>query len=91
MLLGLRFCNVDLHIHTPASRCFAEPGITPDVIVRHAIAAGMHGIAITDHNTADWVDGVKAAAVDSGLTVFPGVEITVWQALPRFRFQAMRS
>jgi hypothetical protein len=74
---GLRFCNVDLHVHTPASRCFIEPDVTPDAIVEQAIAAGMRAIAITDHNTADWVDDVKAAAAGSELTVFPGVEITV--------------
>jgi energy-coupling factor transporter ATP-binding protein EcfA2 len=37
----------------------------------------MHAIAITDHNTAEWVDRVKASVLGTGLTVFPGVEITV--------------
>jgi PHP family Zn ribbon phosphoesterase len=74
---GLRFCSVDLHVHTPASRCFAEKGVTPETIVEQAIACGMHAIAITDHNTAEWVDRVKAVAADTTLTVFASVEITV--------------
>jgi len=74
---GLRFRNVDLHVHTPASRCFIEPNVTPQDIVNQALAVGMEAIAITDHNSAAWVDNVKAAAQDTGLTVFPGVEITV--------------
>jgi len=74
---GLRFRNVDLHVHTPASRCFIEPEVTPEAIVRQALAVGLEAIAITDHNSAEWVDRVKAAAEGTGLTVFPGVEITV--------------
>jgi predicted metal-dependent phosphoesterase TrpH len=36
----------------------------------------MDGIAITDHNSAAWVDQVQMAAKGSGLVVFPGVEIS---------------
>jgi len=74
---GLRFINVDLHVHTPASKCFIEADVTPDLIVEQSLAAGMQAIGVTDHNTAEWVDCVKAAAVDRDLVVFPGVEITV--------------
>lgn len=74
---GSRFCEVDLHVHTPASHCFREQGVTPQMIVDQAIAAGMHAIAITDHNSAEWVDRIKEAAAGTVLTVFPGVEITV--------------
>jgi len=74
---GLRFRKVDLHVHTPKSDCFIEPGVTPEDIVSQALAVGLEAIAITDHNSAAWVDDVKAAATGTGLTVFPGVEITV--------------
>ncbi|MEA3310272.1 MAG: PHP domain-containing protein [Chloroflexota bacterium] len=74
---GLQFRNVDLHVHTPASRCFIEPDVSPQDIVTQALAVGMDAIAITDHNSAEWVDRVKEAAQDTDLTVFPGVEITV--------------
>jgi len=41
-----------------------------------AISKGLAGIAITDHNTAEWVDEVIEAAKGKPLAVFPGVEIT---------------
>lgn len=74
---GLQFRNVDLHVHTPASRCFIEPDVKAQDIVAQATSVGMEAIAITDHNSAEWVDRVKEAAVGSGLTIFPGTEITV--------------
>ncbi len=77
MSRGLQFRNVDLHVHTPASRCFIEPDVTPQDIVAQAIEVGMKAIAITDHNSAKWIDRIKEAARDTPLTVFPGTEITV--------------
>jgi PHP family Zn ribbon phosphoesterase len=73
---GLRFCAVDLHVHTPASKCFLGT-VTPEEYVAQAIEAGMQAIAITDHNTGDWIDRIKEAASGTSLTVFPGVEISV--------------
>ena len=72
---GLLFKKVDLHIHTQASKCFYGEG-NPDQIVQKAIAAGLDAIAITDHNTAQSVDAVKAVAQGKPLVVFPGVEIS---------------
>jgi len=43
--------RVDLHIHTPASACYAEPNITHLDILRKAEEKGLDIIAITDHNT----------------------------------------
>lgn len=74
---GLRFRNVDLHVHTPASDCFTEPEVTAQDIVCQALDVGLEAIAITDHNSAKWVDCVKTAAEGTDLTVFPGAEITV--------------
>jgi ABC-type dipeptide/oligopeptide/nickel transport system ATPase component len=76
MAPGLNFCAVDLHIHTPASKCFRGT-VTPEEYVAQAIRAGMRAIAITDHNTGDWIDRIKEAAAGTSLTVFPGVEISV--------------
>lgn len=77
MRAGLHFRKVDLHTHTPASDCFLDKTVTPDGFVRAAIGAGLDVVAVTDHNSGSWVDLVKAAAARTGLTVFPGVEITV--------------
>ncbi|MBK8797517.1 MAG: PHP domain-containing protein [Anaerolineales bacterium] len=76
MTPGLKFCAGDLHVHTPASKCFRGT-VTPEAYVAQAIDAGMRAIAITDHNTGDWIDRIKSAAAGTTLTVFPGVEISV--------------
>jgi predicted metal-dependent phosphoesterase TrpH len=73
---GLRFRKLDLHLHTPASRCFGDKSVTAEMIVAEAIQKGLAGIAVTDHNSAAWVDLVKAAAEHSDIVIFPGVEIT---------------
>jgi peptidoglycan hydrolase CwlO-like protein len=78
MPTGLQFRKVDLHVHTPASKCFKDKSITAQDIVHYAInKAGLSAIAITDHNTAQWIDDVKEAAKGTSLTVFPGVEISL--------------
>ena len=40
----------------------------------------LDAIAITDHNSAEWIDIVKEKAKNA-LVVFPGVEITTWEGL----------
>lgn len=77
---GLFFKKFDLHIHTPASKCFYNKNVTPEQIVQKAIQMKLGAIAITDHNTGEWVDEIKIAAEGTNLTVFPGVEITVGDA-----------
>jgi len=77
---GLFFKKFDLHIHTPASKCFYDKNVTPEQIVQKAIQMKLSAIAITDHNTGEWVDKIKIAANKTNLTIFPGVEITVGDA-----------
>ena len=77
---GLFFRKFDLHIHTPASKCFYDKNVTPEQIVQKAIQMKLSAIAITDHNTGEWVDKIKIAANKTNLTIFPGVEITVGDA-----------
>src|SRR5947208_174822 len=72
---GSRFYKVDFHIHTPQSQDYKDKSATAEDIVNAAIAAGLHGIAITDHNDYRFVDSVKQAA-GTALVVFPGVEIS---------------
>jgi hypothetical protein len=73
---GLRFKKLDLHLHTPASKCFGDQSVTAKAIVETALKQGLHGIAVTDHNSGAWVDNIKQAAVGTPLVVFPGVELT---------------
>lgn len=77
---GLKFRKLDLHIHTPASLDFIKPKDIDDdeianSIIDKAIQCDLEGIAITDHNSGEWIDKIKDAAKGK-LTVFPGVEIT---------------
>lgn len=74
-LSGLVYRKLDLHVHTPTSPCFEDKSVTAADIVSQALAAGLDGIAVTDHNSGASVDDVKKAARGTGLTVFPGAEI----------------
>ena len=47
----------------------------PPLIVRRAHELGLGLIAITDHNTAENVAAVQAAAAGSGIVVLPGMEV----------------
>jgi 3',5'-nucleoside bisphosphate phosphatase len=75
--------SADLHVHTALSPC-ADPGMTPEVIVREARRKGLALIAVCDHNSARNARPVQAAAVrlaeadgpGEPLTVLAGIEIT---------------
>ncbi|GGD73369.1 hypothetical protein GCM10011514_41780 [Emticicia aquatilis] len=75
--VGTRWYKCDLHLHTPASLCFKNHNnVTPEQWVQEALDKGLNCVAVTDHNTAEWVDKIKDASKNTTLTVFPGVEIT---------------
>jgi hypothetical protein len=78
MPCGAIWLKADLHVHTPASADYHEKS-TPEDVVRIALDKGLSLIAITDHNTASWCDSVVKAAINTPLTVFPGVEISSHQ------------
>jgi PHP family Zn ribbon phosphoesterase len=73
---GTRWFKCDLHLHTPASKCFEDKTVTAEQWVEKAIEKGLNCVAVTDHNTGEWIDSIKFAAQDKNLFVFPGVEIT---------------
>ena len=75
---GLSYRKLDLHIHTPASYDYKKENVSAKEIIESAIAKGLDGIAITDHNTGSFIDDIKAAAsaARGKITVFPGVEIS---------------
>ncbi len=73
---GTRWFKCDFHLHTPASKCFQDQNITPKQWVEKAIEKGLNCVAITDHNSGEWIGKIKDAAVGTALTVFPGVELT---------------
>ena len=64
---------IDLHIHTHALPHHSS--WQPEALVTTALAAGLHTIAVTDHNTTAGVAAVQAAGQQHGLRVISGVEI----------------
>ena len=87
---GARWWKFDFHAQTPASANHGKGAsqlrqITPQDWLLGFMGAGVDCVAVTDHNSGDWLDRLGAAAQQleqSGhpgfrpLTLFPGVEIT---------------
>ncbi|MBU0490754.1 MAG: PHP domain-containing protein [Chloroflexi bacterium] len=70
----LRPILADLHLHTVLSAC-AEVEMIPPLIVREARRRGLGLIAVTDHNAMSNAPALMQAAEDSGVTVWPGLEV----------------
>lgn len=64
--------RIDLHTHSRAS----DGTQSPEELVRAATAAGLDVVAITDHDTADGWDEAEAAAVETGIALVRGMEIS---------------
>ena len=68
------FFTADLHLHTVLSAC-AESEMLPEFIVERAGELGLDLIAVTDHNSAENCEAVINAAAETGLVVWPGMEV----------------
>lgn len=86
-LVGARWWKFDFHTHTPASFDYGKSDSslkaskTAKAWLLDYIAKGIECVAVTDHNSGDWIDRLKDAAVNLraegySIFVFPGVEIT---------------
>ena len=64
----------DLHIHSALSPC-GSLDMSPRTIVERAKEAGLHVIAVTDHNMAENTPYVKEVGQRHGLTVLAGMEL----------------
>ena len=82
---GARWWKFDFHTHTPASSDYRNSDVTPEDWLLGFMRAKIDCVAITDHNSGDWVDRLKSALNDlekqehpefRRLALFPGVEIT---------------
>ena len=83
----IRACShyrVDLHVHSPASSDYlGDRDVSPYEFVSAFAAQGFELIAITDHNTGEYVDEAITAcnqiASEEGkiITILPGVELNV--------------
>ncbi|MFV7706980.1 TrlF family AAA-like ATPase [Shewanella algae] len=85
--IGARWWKFDFHTHTPASFDYgkSDSSLKTSKTARDwlldYIAKGIECVAVTDHNSGDWIDGLKDAAdtlrtEGHSIFVFPGVEIT---------------
>lgn len=63
----------DLHTHSTAS----DGTLTPTALVARAAEVGIQVLALTDHDTLNGIAEGQAAASELGLTLIPGVEISV--------------
>jgi predicted metal-dependent phosphoesterase TrpH len=63
---------IDLHVHT-----LRTPGcaLTPREVVRRAREAGLDGVVVTDLNTMEGLEEVRAAGREEGLLALCGLEV----------------
>ena len=78
-----KWWKIDFHTHTPASTtCFINKVSAMDW-VKASIEAGLDGVVVTDHNSAEWIEKIREAADEIKrlenkiLVVYPGVELCV--------------
>ncbi|MDT3708430.1 MAG: 3',5'-nucleoside bisphosphate phosphatase [Thiobacillus sp.] len=65
--------NIDLHCHSNVS----DGMLSPAEVVARAAANGVHALALTDHDDVAGLDAARVAADAAGVTLIPGVEISV--------------
>lgn len=68
----------DLHVHST----FSDGVKTPMELGKEAVAQGLAGFALTDHDTIDGWSEIPTVEKEYGITVFPGIEIST-EALHR--------
>jgi predicted metal-dependent phosphoesterase TrpH len=64
--------HLDLHLHTTCS----DGHLSPEAVVAQAHRAGLHAIAVTDHDTTAGVGRATLAAAPLGLRVIAGTELS---------------
>lgn len=68
--------KADLHTHTTLS----DGAATPQELLRQAKVQGVTHLAITDHDHLAYSAALAAQAAALGITLFPGVELSTWDA-----------
>jgi 3',5'-nucleoside bisphosphate phosphatase len=69
--------KIDLHTHSNCS----DGSLSPAALVERAACAGVEVLALTDHDTIAGLDEAQRSAVQHGLRLVPGVEISAsWRS-----------
>jgi 3',5'-nucleoside bisphosphate phosphatase len=66
--------RAELHVHTVLSPC-AEVEMIPPLIIQSALDREINLLAITDHNSTANIPAMMDAAVNSGISILPGMEL----------------
>lgn len=68
--------SYDLHCHSTAS----DGALSPTELVRRAHLQGVTHLALTDHDTTNGLAEAQMAALDSGITLIKGIELSsTWE------------
>ena len=80
---GATWRRLDLHLHSPGLPSFVPPkgkkeGDLTDAFIEQLSVQGISIGAITDYNgiNADWFEVAAAKAINRGITLLPGAELT---------------
>jgi chromosome segregation protein len=86
---GATWHRIDLHLHSPNVLTFVPPKGTKredgrsftDTYVEQLVAQGISVAAITDYNgvSIEWFEVTAAKATNRGITLLPGVELSIRQ------------
>ena len=67
--------HIDLHLHSTAS----DGTTAPEIVVQAARNAGLHALALTDHDTVEGIPAAREAAAAMGLVLVAGVELSAYE------------
>jgi len=67
--------HIDLHLHSTAS----DGTNAPEVVVLAARNAGLHALALTDHDTVEGIPVARDAAQAAGIELVAGVELSAYE------------
>ena len=75
---GARFYKSDLHLHTPASKCWKGEKNTQELEKIFAKLSSEHieVVAITDHNSVENIEACKKLGKTKGIIIYPGTEVS---------------
>ena len=72
----MSFYRIDLHVHSPASRCFSGNEASPSEIIAVAKRTKLDAIAVTDHHSFEGFSELAKLGAANKILVLPGVELT---------------